>query len=560
MINAVTMLGGGMWVQRKLGEIALPTISRPVDDEGSFKLSVHVHAASVPGLADPSLLTRERPRIEVVLGQARKETELGDYRDTTARSCEDAEPAGRFGTPSLSACPWQFGDTLTFTATKNDILGPGAQVWLRTQGEMRFGTLFQMNMSSTTDVGVCSVDLRRRVLPACVQKSMPGADAAGGAGGEHLVLWETPVMVLPLTHIGGRGAGAASERSFVIGEAVGHVALSFAVNADPEMLLQSATMATMPLHVRAVQPLRDWTVRVGDGVATAAQQITNENVAYAAGVAKEWSAKTATVAVTGVQWVIENSDIEGCSVKTRDRAQRFLEDVGDPSCGGPKLKLTCEGMPSASPSSSSTTPVVAAHKVGHVHLSPAGSTMTRTTATGQSPMSLRVPSVSSGQPSFSMTNTPIKVPDRHLDDGVIPEKAVDSASRVVASSATTSSPGMPKAAALASATAVYAKPAAAATYAPVARVSSSATAPSGAAPKRQVAPSTQPAVVHYTQQAQSGLPPSRSSFVLQPSRQSFQVVRVAPHGGGLPPSRQSFQVVQPAPVVRAPQYVRPGTT
>jgi len=626
MINAVTMLGGGMWVQKKMGEVALPTFSRPVDEVGAFKFSVRVHSASIPGLSDSSSLKRERPRIEVVLGQARKETELGDYRPDSVRDSSASSASapkserGSFnadGTPSLSACPWQFGDTLTFAASRGDVLGPGAQIWLRTQGEVRFGQLFQMNMSSTTDVGVCSVDLRRRVLPACLQKTTP--DSTGGSEGGGLFYWETPIMVVPLTHIGGRNQGGASERAWVLGEAAGHVALSFGVNVDPAWLLRSADEATMPLHLRAVQPLKEWSVRTADSVASAAQQITTSNVAVAAGVAGEWSVKGAYAAASGVQWIIENSDIEGCTVKTRDQAARFMDD----GFGGqtyvcsqhPHLKrMACEGMPSNSPASTMATPKNPMTRT--MMVSPTKSMATVTTASGQSPSSFRVPSLSSvGQASFGEPGTPVAgtVPARQqmspffAAPGSQVQDATDGGTivsgRALSKAASSPAPTPPVAPVAARAEAPAAAPAAASAAAPAAQgsapvvavpavvqamtqklqpsssrqfssqtyASASAAAPPGGAARSvavhaQVAgtgPASQPHMVQYAQ-GHHGLQ-SRQSFAvqngLQPSRPSFQVVQAIPYGAqsGLP-SRQSFQVVQAAPFHYAqPQYVRPGT-
>lgn len=594
-----------MWVQHKLGEVALPTFSRPTDEDSSFKLSVHVHAASVPGLADARLLKRDRPRVEIIMGQVRKETELGDHRADMVRPVGDEGSAveGSSGLPSLSTCPWRFGDTLTFVASRSDILGPGLQVWLRTQSEMRFGSLIQMNMSSATDVGVCSIDLRRRVLPACVQTAAPVAAAVAAEVSSRPFLWETPVMVLPLTHIGGRGHGATSERTFVLGEAVGHVALSFAVNVDPAALLRSADLATMPLHVRAVQPLCEWTARAADGVSrsvvTAAQQISGPNIAYAAGVAQEWSVKTVDAAAQGVQWVIENNDLEGCAVKTRDRATNFLGD----DCGqtrGRRIKYAaCEAMPTASPALSSTAPVAGVRVTAKpptwssakVHLSPVGSAAT--TAAGQSPLTLR--SASADDNSFVL-GTPLRAQEASLlggpsngasersDTKAFVEKALAASLLVQSGAASTgTAPARPQPLQDPAAQARLATGSAASGAYPAAATATSSANRVGAAAatsrvaRAQGASSGPPTVVHYTQQAPvAGLPPSRS-FVyaggLPPSRQSFQVVHVVPPGQGLPsrqsfqvaqgqglPSRQSFQVITPTKVVRAPpKYVRPGT-
>jgi len=261
MLNVAAAFSGGLWVQHKLNDIALPRISRAVDDGETFKLSVKVLSASIPGLAEPGLLTRERPRIEVVLGGGRKETEFGDFRpDGAWARVSNKSVAGAANDDTR--CSWSFGDTLTFVATRADVLGPGLQVWVRTQSEVLLGP-FQVSISRPSDVGMCSVDIRRLVLPSC--SPMPGADV-GTAGGGAPSVWESQPLLLPLTYIGG-SAPPPSERNFVLGESAGHVALSFSVNAPPGALLREAEEATKPFVSRMANPLKEWTVKTAEAAA-----------------------------------------------------------------------------------------------------------------------------------------------------------------------------------------------------------------------------------------------------------------------------------------------------
>ncbi|CAJ1450088.1 unnamed protein product, partial [Effrenium voratum] len=65
-------------VQNRLAELQLPQLSRRINEAETFKISVQVVAASILGLSDNGLLTRERPRVSAVLAGVRKETEFGD--------------------------------------------------------------------------------------------------------------------------------------------------------------------------------------------------------------------------------------------------------------------------------------------------------------------------------------------------------------------------------------------------------------------------------------------------------------------------------------------------
>jgi len=548
----VTLVGGGMWVQRKIGELNLPQLTRPVDEVGAFKFSVRIHAAGVQNLSDPSLLKRERPRVEVVVGQTRKETELGDFRpeargrasSSVSKKASDDSVAGAEG----PACPWHFGDTLTFTATRADVLGPGVQVWLKTQQEVRLGTLLQVNMSQTCEVGMCTVDLRRRVLPACAARDSP--DSTGGSNelsGSGPQTWETPVMVMPVTHVGGTGRGP-SDKPFVLGESSGHVALSFSVNVDPAMLLKSADEATMPMVQRLSQPLKDWTLSTASSAASATQEWTVKAAGATAEAVKVAAIQTHNALEEPVRWVMENADIEGCTVKTR----RQVEDWQIEGCTVKTQKPLYGEDPGAASAFG--------HPQARQHMP------VRLAATDGSP--LRVPRVHSVQAAPTLATQPQAsssssggagfvssvgglVPralERPLEEAVLPATGVGAGGGAL-SSRGAAGPAAPSAA--------LPMPPGPETLAYVAT-------PTPVAAAAAAATGSQGQVGYYVQAGRPGLP-SRQSFQVHTGGHPQQVVQVI-HGvpagyapAGLP-TRQSFQVVQPQTVRQAPpQYVRPGS-
>eukprot|EP00928_Gymnodinium_smaydae_P059997 TRINITY_DN4352_c0_g2_i1.p1 TRINITY_DN4352_c0_g2~~TRINITY_DN4352_c0_g2_i1.p1 ORF type:complete len:536 (-),score=91.35 TRINITY_DN4352_c0_g2_i1:97-1704(-) len=243
MIQAATAFGGGVWARGKLQDIKLPQFRRAVDEADVFKLSVRVLSAAIPSLGAPGLVRRERPRIEIALGETRKVTEPGDF---TAGEVAGSEPdlSSAEGAP-CPPCPWRFGDTLTFAAHLSDLLGPGLQVWLRTASEVRLGPL-QVDMNVPRDVGVCSVDIRKRVLPACVNKKSGhegGPPSLDGASDPSHCVWESRVQVLPL-----------ADTNVVVSEASAHVTLLFSVTSDPEALLRAVDEANKPLADKMVAP------------------------------------------------------------------------------------------------------------------------------------------------------------------------------------------------------------------------------------------------------------------------------------------------------------------
>jgi hypothetical protein len=224
-------------MHQKLTSLPLPKLGRAIDEDTSFKLTVHLHSASIPGLqGSGGLISRERPRVEVVLAGsgARKETELGVRRTGCDRVSEESNDF-----------PWHFGESLTFTASMADILGPGLQVWLRTESNIQLGSLLSVNLASSAadSTGVASLDLLRQVLPACSQKVPDGPEMRGS--------WGTPVMTLPMTCV----SLSSRPDMCALGEAAAHVKLACSVSIDPEVLLQAADVATRPLLDRVTAPV-----------------------------------------------------------------------------------------------------------------------------------------------------------------------------------------------------------------------------------------------------------------------------------------------------------------
>eukprot|EP00913_Durusdinium_trenchii_P018209 g17107.t1 len=246
MIQAIAAFSGGLWVQNKLSDLQLPQLSRRINEAETFKLSVQVVAASIPGLSDSGLLTRERPRVSALLNG--------------------------------------FNETLTFAVTVADVLaGQTVQLWIHTYSDVRFGP-FQVNLTRARDVGVCSVELQKQVLPECVASEESGdstrhqvdttprrkacerteARSPPWAGRRRIRFpldlsvkrgtysWETPVLPFPLTHVG--GAGGAGD--FVLGQAAGHLLVKFSMNADPQAMLLRRDRASRPLVERVADPFR----------------------------------------------------------------------------------------------------------------------------------------------------------------------------------------------------------------------------------------------------------------------------------------------------------------
>ncbi|CAK0888910.1 unnamed protein product, partial [Prorocentrum cordatum] len=128
MCQSAAAFGAGLWVAQRLGEVALPAVRVAAPEGRPFKLRVRVHSVSAAGLEEPGLLARQRPRVEVVVGGARKETELGDLqRSRPPGAAAASRPAAAGGRPAQPPAAWGFGETLTFSAGAADVLGAGSE-------------------------------------------------------------------------------------------------------------------------------------------------------------------------------------------------------------------------------------------------------------------------------------------------------------------------------------------------------------------------------------------------------------------------------------------------
>eukprot|EP00927_Polykrikos_kofoidii_P062061 TRINITY_DN56889_c0_g1_i1.p1 TRINITY_DN56889_c0_g1~~TRINITY_DN56889_c0_g1_i1.p1 ORF type:complete len:441 (-),score=48.69 TRINITY_DN56889_c0_g1_i1:325-1647(-) len=213
MFGVATAFAGGYYVKQAFDKVPLPSLQRRQDTSPSFKLSVRVVAAAAPALQEPGFWSRQRPRLEVSLGNVQKDTEFADF----VRSDQAIPSAGA----CARECPWRFGDSLTFVANLKDVAGHGLRLRLRAHSDFSVGPL-QLQLASVAELGEAAVDLRRRVLPACVRSNSSSSD-----------VWESPVLLIPFTHV--RGGVVSADHD--IGQATAHVALVFSLNADPEAIL-----------------------------------------------------------------------------------------------------------------------------------------------------------------------------------------------------------------------------------------------------------------------------------------------------------------------------------
>lgn len=229
MLQAAAAFGGGFLLQREMEKVNWPKFGPLAEDSRSFKLSVRVLSAAVPAVGSPGLWSRQRPRLEVTLGETQKDTELADYVGDDNTSPLD----------NTHECPWRFGDTLTFTCNFKEVQDPGVvRLKLRAHSDVQLGpVMFQF--SSIADLGEASVDLQRRALPACVghQTVRDGT-------------WESPVILVPLSHVRGGKCVEGHE----VGKAVAHVAIGFSIDVDPEEILGAIAREQRPVS----EQVRSW--------------------------------------------------------------------------------------------------------------------------------------------------------------------------------------------------------------------------------------------------------------------------------------------------------------
>jgi len=300
MFQAAAAFSAGLLAQSSVQTTCsqAPSCSASPTDGGTpFKLSVRVHAASVPALGEPGRMVRLKMRLGVGFAGADKETEDADFagparssawftfreennpsRGTTHRagswpSSTRGDCAAEFspGTRSERSCgssastsaetkgsstsgadwaSWRFGDTLTFAARTCDLLGGGMRLRLRVQSDVCLGPLQVQFPHTEQDLGEAVVDLRKRVLPASVA-SWSAPPFLGGAECEFDCppSWETPALVFPLSHVSDSPHGGMEVN------VLGKVAISFSLNTDPEALMREADQAEMPLTYKVADSL-----------------------------------------------------------------------------------------------------------------------------------------------------------------------------------------------------------------------------------------------------------------------------------------------------------------
>lgn len=318
MLQAAAVFGAGLLARESCGQMPACTVDK-TDVGTAFKLSVQVHAATVPSLGEPGHLMKLQPRLGVAFAGVLKETEIADFvsasdpvlfpgRSTLEDSKWEDQAAsptrktkhrhsGNLFTVSEPTCgvtlpfgmspassvdvvsstpasekksglgclgdagrisgPWRFGDTLTFSGHVCDLLAGGLRLRLCAHNDVRLGP-WHVELPSPQEFGEATIDLRRRVLPACAPlattRIIHGSsvhdqiviDGVGGfsnklEAGERPPWWETPVLMVPLTHV------SDNPHNGVEVAIVARVALSFSINIDPEKLLHEVDYAERSL-------------------------------------------------------------------------------------------------------------------------------------------------------------------------------------------------------------------------------------------------------------------------------------------------------------------------
>lgn len=293
MLQAAAAFGAGFLAQSSVQTTCAqaPTCTATPSDGGTpFKLSVRVHAASVPALAEPSRMLKLKMRLGISLAGIEKETENADFagpasssawftlRDDTAtpssggvsRNSSDRSSNGKFGAGTSRASPaewasWRFGDTLTFAARARDLLDSGMRFRLHVQSDVCLGPVSVQMPHRAQEFGEAVVDLRHRVLPVAV----PAFSTPPFLGGidcefESQPSWDTPALVFPLSHV------SDSPHSGVEVSTLAKVALSFSLNVDPEVLMREVDAANKPLPYKVLAsclqvPLAPLALCAGEG-------------------------------------------------------------------------------------------------------------------------------------------------------------------------------------------------------------------------------------------------------------------------------------------------------
>jgi len=215
MFQAVAAVSGGMWLKQKLDDVPWPHLRRAVDPNASFRLSVRVVSASAPGLASPGIIAKQRPFLEVAVGDSSKQTETADF---------SRDKAGSKACGQGPECPWRFGDTFSFKTRLQDVLDSDLRLTLRSRSDVVMGPV-QLELQAA-EVGTAILDLRNQVLSTCVEQERDLGSHCWASRTTSVPLY-APVKSL-------RDALKEGNRPF---EVVGHVAVVFSVDTDPEDIL-----------------------------------------------------------------------------------------------------------------------------------------------------------------------------------------------------------------------------------------------------------------------------------------------------------------------------------
>lgn len=275
MFQAATAFGAGVFAQSLQARCSqAPTCTAAKEaDCPPCKLSVHVHAATVPELGEPRQMVQVKFRLRASIAGLSKETEEADFEGVSTEAAHARRRAPARGrSPALPTSAdaqsntWRFGDTLTFPVRPRDLLNGGLMLQLRMQSGVRLGP-WQVEMPhSAQDFGEAVVDIRHRVLPSCVPSRCPqpvgcawgpGRAPPGGLEDwrpgpecevERPPLWESPALALPLMRV------SRCPHSGVEVAVVARIVVSFSLGSDPAVLLKDIEDAERPLaHLLAAR-------------------------------------------------------------------------------------------------------------------------------------------------------------------------------------------------------------------------------------------------------------------------------------------------------------------
>jgi len=243
------------------------------DGGTTFRVSVRVHGAVVPELAEPGLVARPELRLEASLGHVQKQTEPAVFSGDGAKANSASSSTSSWGVAGWRAIecgpdegyrddgegpravdadctPWCFDDTLTFAATSSEVHGPGLALRLVVRNDLCLGPL-QLRLPRVQDLGEAVLELREDVLSRC----RPQANRSG-AKTPARPTWETPEFPVFLARRAAEGAPLGARTALGSdGQRVPYVVVSCVVNVDPDSILFEAEDAQRSLVDKVVSPM-----------------------------------------------------------------------------------------------------------------------------------------------------------------------------------------------------------------------------------------------------------------------------------------------------------------